>query len=110
SPWFLKDGLVNVFHPPFLHWSFAVGPAGAGTCSTPLTVMFEMSAVPWMSIRMSMAVIVPVGNATWPPPAAIVAAVNVYVAVPSALIVGVTLLQPRKNSPSDVLTSKRGEP
>ena len=41
-------------------------------------------------------VIVPVGNGTCPPPAAIVAALNVYVALPSALMTGVTLLQPRK--------------
>src|SRR5262245_38694324 len=44
------------------------------------------------------------------PPAAIVAGVNVYVAVPLAFIVGATLLQPRKNVPFVVLTLKRGDP
>src|SRR5438874_1271446 len=55
------------------------------------------------------AVIVPVGNGTWLPPAAIVAAVNVYVA-PLPEIVGITLLQPRKKVPFVVTTSNRGDP
>src|SRR5579864_6440940 len=52
----------------------------------------------------------PVGNGTWFPAAAMVAGVNMYVSVPSAFVVGVTLLQPRKNVASDVTTLKRGEP
>jgi hypothetical protein len=36
--------------------------------------------------------------------------VNVYVAVPLAFVVGVTLLHPRKKKPVDVATLKRGEP
>jgi hypothetical protein len=44
------------------------------------------------------------------PAAAIVAAVQVYVAVPFAFSVGVTLLQPRKNVVTLVTTLKRGEP
>src|SRR5206468_3796102 len=55
-------------------------------------------------------VIVPVGNADGLFPAAIVAALNAYVSEPSALVVGVTLLQPRKNVPVVVKTLKRGEP
>jgi hypothetical protein len=47
----------------------------------------------------------------WPWPAAIVAGVNVYVTLPSALVVGVTLLQPRKYVvPFELATLKRGEP
>src|SRR6266436_2246431 len=54
--------------------------------------------------------IVPVGNGTCPL-AAIVAALNVYVAVPSAFMTGVTLLQPRKKGDCVVVyTSNRGEP
>ncbi len=62
---------MNVFHPPFLHSSFDVGPTvgGTGSCTTPLTVMFETSAVLWTSIRRSTAVIVLVGNGTWFPAA-----------------------------------------
>jgi hypothetical protein len=48
------------------------------------------------------------------PPAARVAASNVYVTVPFELVVGVTLLQPRKNvvsvDPFVVTTLNRGEP
>src|SRR5262245_51590619 len=68
------------------------------------------SAVPWTSIRTSTDWIVPVGTGTWLPPAAIVAAFNVYVAVPLAFTVGVTLLHPRKNVRLVVTTLKRGEP
>src|SRR5689334_10904779 len=67
--------------------------------------MLLRSAVPSTSISTSIAWIVPVGNASPLPPAASVAGVNVYV-VPT----GMTLLQPRKNVPSVVTTSKRGEP
>src|SRR5205823_5255807 len=42
--------------------------------------------------------------------AQIVAGVRVYVAVPLALIVGGTLLQPRKKVPVVVATASRGEP
>src|SRR3954452_4132918 len=38
------------------------------------------------------------------------AAVNEYVTEPSAFVVGVTLLQPRKNRPIVVEMSNRGEP
>src|SRR4051812_25338155 len=72
--------------------------------------MLLTSALPWTSIRRSTLWIVPVGNATWFPPAAIVAAVNVYVTVPPTLFVGVTLLHPRKNVPVVVTTLNRGEP
>src|SRR3954452_25451057 len=105
SPWFLNDGLLNVCQPPFLHWSFEVGGPTSGTSTIPLTVMLVRSAVPWTSIRTSTAWIVPVIGPGKPS-----AAVKVYVAVPSPLIVGVTSLQPRKNVPAVVTTSKRGEP
>src|SRR3954451_2684390 len=52
----------------------------------------------------------PVGNGTWLPAAASVAAVKVYVAETSALIVGVTLLQPRKKTVVPITTSNRGDP
>src|SRR5437763_5658482 len=95
-PWFLNFGLVNVFHAPFLHFDWAFTRGVTTFWSVPLTVMAETSAVPWTSMRMSIEPIAPVGNGTWFPAAASVAAVKVYVAVPSALIVGVTLLHPRK--------------
>jgi len=47
---------------------------------------------------MSIASIWPVGVGTCWPAAASVAALNVYVAEPSPLMTGVTLLQPRKKS------------
>ena len=71
---------------------------GSGTWATPLTEMLVTSATPWTSISTSAELIVPVGVGTCWPPAASVAAVNVYVAEPSPLTTGVTLLQPRKNS------------
>src|SRR5579864_3228674 len=59
----------------------------------------------------STVLIAPLGNATWLPAAAMVAAVNVYVTVPSAFVAGVTLLHPRKYVvPFELATLKRGEP
>jgi hypothetical protein len=52
--------------------------------------------------------IVPVGVGTCCPAAASVAAVNVYVALPSPFTTGVALLQPRKNVPVVVNRSNRG--
>jgi hypothetical protein len=56
-------GFVLLGHPPFLHWSLAVGgppvPPLAGTWSTPLTKIFETSAVPWTSMMTAAFVIVP---------------------------------------------------
>jgi hypothetical protein len=50
-PWLRNDGLLKVFHPPFLHWAFEVGGATRTTWLTPLTMTFETSTVPWTSIR-----------------------------------------------------------
>ena len=72
--------------------------------------MFVRSALPCTSISTLTDWIVPVGVATCCPAAASVAAVKVYVAVPSAFVVGVTLLQPSGNRPVVVTTTKRGEP
>src|SRR4029077_7285389 len=72
--------------------------------------MLLRSAAPWTSIRTSTCVIVPVGVGTCWPAAASVAALNVYVAVPSAFATGVTLLQPRKKRPAGVVMLNRGEP
>src|SRR6185312_9861894 len=87
---------------PFLHAAAArLLPFPCDTvCFTPLNVMFERSAVPCTSISTLTDWMVPVG----------VAAVNVYVTVPSAFVVGVTLLQPSGKRPSLVTTTKRGEP
>jgi hypothetical protein len=54
SPWFLKDGFVNVFHPPSLHWSFEVGVAAAGTCRTPL-----LARAPEAPVRPAYVTIIP---------------------------------------------------
>src|SRR5439155_10740514 len=65
------------------------------TWSTPLTTIFETSAVPWTSMMTAASVIVPGGGRV----ELILsrsARVKLYVAVPSALTTGVTLLQPRK--------------
>src|SRR3954451_21638298 len=55
-PWFLNEGLLNSFQPPFLHWLAFVGGPMTGTWVAPLTLMFVMSAAPWTSIRIEIPV------------------------------------------------------
>jgi hypothetical protein len=88
----LNDGFVIVFQPPCLHFFVWSPVVGCGTWRTPLTEIFVRSAVPCWSISTLTSVIVPSvfgGNC-----GERFAGPNVYVAVPSPLITGVTLLQP----------------
>ena len=104
----MNVGFVKVFHPPFLHGRAKSAVPGAGFCSLPLKETFVRSAVPWTSMSTLTDWTVPVGVTTCWPAAASVAAVKVYVAVPSLFVVGVTLLHPRKNRPVVVETLNRG--
>src|SRR4051794_25846034 len=90
--------------PPCLHAPFGFPGVRGG----PLKVMRDPSATPCTSTSTSTALIEPVG--TGRPAAASDCGVNVYVTEPSGLIVGVTLLQPRKYVVPPATTSNRGEP